>query len=57
MGLPDVTDKYLYRKEITEYIQYYDMKMVKESMARLDKCKVIRERDCRFVQSYMYMGG
>ena len=30
------------------------MKMVKESMASLDKCKVIRERDCRFVQPYMY---
>ena len=54
VGLPDATQKYLYRKEIQEYIHYYDMKVVKESMSSLDKCKTIRERDCRIVQPYMY---
>ena len=54
MALPDATQKYLYRKEIQEYVQYYDMKVVKESMSSLVKCKTIRERDCRRVQPYMY---
>ena len=30
------------------------MKMVKESMSSLNKCKKMRERDCRFVQPYMF---
>ena len=50
VGLPDATKKYVCRKDILEYIQYFDMKMVKENMSSLDKCKKIRERDCRFVQ-------
>ena len=30
------------------------MKVAKENMSSLDKCKVIREIDCRFIQSYIY---
>ena len=54
VGLPDVTKKYLCMKEITEHIQYYDMKMAKEEMADKEKCQVIRNRDCCYVQPYMY---
>ena len=54
VGLSDPTKKYLCRKDIIEYIQYHDMKVAKEEMASLDKCKVIRERDCRYIQPYMY---
>jgi hypothetical protein len=54
VGLPDVTKKYLCREEIIKHIQYYDMKMAKENMADKEKCQVIRNRDCRYVQPYMY---
>ena len=46
--------KYLAREEFIEYIQYCDMKCAKEKMEPLEKCKVIRSRDCKFVQKYMY---
>ena len=54
VGLRDVTQKYLNREEVIEYIQYYDMKCAKDKMAPLEKCRVIRNRDCRFVRPYMY---
>ena len=54
VGLSNVTEKYLYREEVIKYIQYYDMKCAKEKMEPLEKCTVIRKRDCRFVQPYMY---
>ena len=54
VGLEDVTQKYLYRQEVKEYIEYYDMKLAKIEMAPLEKCAVIRNRDCRSVQPYMY---
>ena len=53
VGLPDVTEEYLGRKKIHEYIQYYDMKVTKENMKQ-DKYILIRNRDCRHVQPYMY---
>ena len=53
VGLPDVTKEYLYRKKIYEYIQLYDMKVMKDNMHQ-DKYINIRNRDCRYVQSYMY---
>ena len=53
VGLPDVTKEYLYRKKIYEYIQLYDMKVMKENMHQ-DKYINIRNRDCRYVQPYMY---
>ena len=54
VGLSDVTKKYLYREEVVEYIQYYDMKCAKEKMEPLEKCRTVRSRDCRFVQPYMF---
>ena len=54
MGLGGVTKKYLHREEVKEYIAYHDMKMAKIDMEPLEKCSVIRNRDCRYVQSYMY---
>ena len=53
VGLQDVTTKYLCRKEIFENIQLYDMKIAKEQMKHLDKCKMIRNLDFRVVQPYM----
>ena len=44
----------IYRKEVVEYIQYYDMKCAKEKMEPLEKCRVVRNRDCRHVQPYMF---
>ena len=43
VGLQDVTTKYLYRKEIFKNIQLYDMKIAKEQMKHLDKCKMIKK--------------
>ena len=54
VGLPDVTKKYLCRKDIVEYIQYFDMKVAKEEMAVKEKYSLIRNRDFRNVQPYMY---
>ena len=54
VGLGGVTKKYLHREEVKEYIAYHDMKMAKIDMEPLEKCSVIRNRDCRYVQSYMY---
>ena len=54
VGLEDVTKKYLGRQKILEYIQFYDMKIAKEKMLPLEKCKWIRDRDCRFVRPYMF---
>ena len=54
VGLKDVTTKYLYREEVKEYIQYFDMKGAKEKMKSLDKCSIIRNKDCRGVQAYMF---
>ena len=53
VGLQDVTKKYICRKEIFENIQCYDMKIVKEKMATLEKCQYIRNRDFRVIQPYM----
>ena len=53
VGLQDVTKKYICRKEIYENIQCYDMKIVKEKMATLEKCQYIRNRDLRVIQPYM----
>ena len=50
---PDVTQQYVSRKEILKYIQYYDMKLAKENMKQ-EKYVIIRERDCHFVQPYMF---
>ena len=52
VGLPDVTEEYICRKKIHEYIQYYDLKVTKENMQQ-DKYINIRNRDCRQVQPYM----
>ena len=54
VGLPDVTMQYICREEVLENIRYYDMKMAKTKMAPLEKCRVIRNRDCRHVQPYMF---
>ena len=54
VGLSDVTQKYLYRKVVVEYVQYNDMKCAKEKMEALEKCRVVRSRDCRHVQPYMF---
>ena len=54
VGLSDITHKFIHRKEVVEYMQYHDMKCAKEKMEPLDKCRVIRSRDCRFVQPYMF---
>ena len=54
VGLEDVTQKYLYRQKVKEYIEYYDMKLAKIEMKPLEKCSVIMNRDCRSVQPYMY---
>ena len=52
VGLPDVTEEYICRKKIHEYMQYYDMKVTKKNMQQ-DKYINIRNRDCRQVQPYM----
>ena len=49
-----MTKKYLCRKDIVEYIQYFDMKVAKEKMAGKEKCEIIRIRDFRYIQPYMY---
>ena len=54
MGLEDVTQKYLSREKVKEYIQYFDMKCAKTQMEPLEKCCLIRNEDCRFVKSYMF---
>ena len=54
VGLRDVTEKYLAREEVINYIQYHDMKCAKEKMEPLEKCRAIRYRECRFVQPFMY---
>ena len=46
--------KYICRKEISEYIQFYNMKIAKEKMAILEKCQHIRNRDVRVIQPYMF---
>ena len=48
VGLEDMTKQYLGRKNFLEYIQFYDMKIAKGKMLHLDKCKWIRDQDCRF---------
>ena len=53
VGLSDVTQKYIYRKKVVEYMQYYDMKCAKEKIEPLEKCRLFRSRDCRFVQPYI----
>ena len=42
VGLEDVTKKYISRKKILEYVQFYDMKLAKDKMLSLEKCKTIR---------------
>ena len=54
VGLEDVTIKYIHRDKVKEYIQYFDMKCAKEKMEPLEKCRLIRREDCRFVKSYMF---
>ena len=54
VGLKDVTKKYVHSEEVKEYIAYYDMKQAKSEMEPLEKCSRIRNRDCRYVQLYMY---
>ena len=51
MGLEDVTQKYLSREKVKEYIQYFDMKCAKTQMEPLEKCCLIRNEDCRFMKS------
>ena len=53
VGLPDITEVYSCRKEIHQFVQYYDIKILKENMKQ-EKYRIIRERDCRFVQPYMF---
>ena len=53
IGLPDNTREYSCRKDIHQSVQYYDMKMVKENIKQ-EKYSIIRERDGRFVQPYMF---
>ena len=54
VGLQDITKCYISRKEILEYIKFYDLKLAKERMLPLEKCNSIRNRDCREVQPYMF---
>ena len=54
VGLEDVTKHYHRRDKILEYVQFYDMKIAKEKMLPLEKCKLIRDRDCRDVRPYMF---
>ena len=49
VGLGDVNRKYLYRKEVLEYMQYYDIKCAKEKIKPLEKCRIVRNRNCRHV--------
>ena len=37
VGLSDVTQKYIYRKKVVEYMQYYDMKCAKEMIEQQEK--------------------
>ena len=54
VGLEDVTQKYLNRQKVKEYIEYYDMKIAKIDMEPLKKCAVVRNRACRSIRPYMY---
>jgi hypothetical protein len=54
VGLEDVTKKYLSREEVKEYIEYFDMKCAKIQMEPLEKCRLLRNEDCRTVKPYMY---
>ena len=55
VGLEDVTTKYIHRDKVKEYVQlqYYGMKCAKEKMEPLEKCRIIRNEDFRFMKSYM----
>ena len=38
VALRNVTEKYLTREEVIEYIKFYDMKCAKDKMRPLEKC-------------------
>ena len=54
VGLEDVTKKYMSREKVKEYIEYFDMKCAKIEMEPLEKCRLLRNEDCRSVKPYMY---
>ena len=47
VGLEDVTKKYLSREKVKEYIEYFDMKCAKIEMEPLEKCRLMRNENCR----------
>ena len=53
VGLPNVTKEYIYRKKIYEYIQLYDMKVMKENM---HQDKYINIRNISFLHRSSKMG-
>ena len=53
VGLPDITEQYIQRKEVKEYIEYYDMKVAKEEMQGKKKYRHIISQDFREMQKYM----
>jgi hypothetical protein len=53
MGLPDATEKYLYRKEVKEAMSYHHLKIIKEEMEGKSECEKVRKIDTRQMQDFM----
>ena len=52
MGLPDATEKHLYRKEVKEAMSYHHLKVIKEEMEGKSKCDQICNEDLRKMQPF-----
>ena len=52
-GLPDATEKYIYREEIKKAVLYHNLKIVKEELAGLEKTRALSSKDLREMQPFM----
>ena len=53
VGLPDVTGKYIGRKEVKEAVMLHNLKVVKQELAGLGKTKELSKIDLRKIQEFM----
>ena len=53
VGLPDATKMYLNRKEVAKSMEYHSMKVAKDEMGEKQKCRHLKNKDLRKMQSYM----
>ena len=53
VGLPDVTNSYIFRKDVVKSMEFYSMKIAKEKMVGKEKCRHLINKDFRKMQPYM----